>query len=204
MDGSAARRTTPAVTALVVVSVVVVVLLGIWVTGGVLTDDATSAKVLTGCWFGASGLVALLLARTWPGLAVAAVGSWPVAVPSTSAGGTADGSAPSTPASGPRLEATGRFRSGEHETRGRATLLRTPDGRRILTLTGFATAPGPDLRVYLVPRRSGVDDAVDVGGLKGNKGDQQYVVPGSARVASVVVWCRAFSVAFGTAVLRGG
>jgi hypothetical protein len=126
-----------------------------------------------------------------------------VAVPTASAeaapGATA---APEAPVDQPVLEALGRFRSGAHETSGRATLLRTEDGRRVLTLTGFATAPGPDLRVYAVPGRSGVRDAVDLGRLKGNKGDKQYVVPRSARLGSVVIWCRAFSVEFGTAVLR--
>jgi hypothetical protein len=223
MDSSATRWAARAVSALLVV---VLVLLGVWVTGGLLTDDATTAKVLTACWFGASGLGALLVARTWPRLAVTTLAAWfitsavaggfllvtsevdrvvhedvVVAVPPTTAdGGTHRPS--STAAAGARLEATGRFRSGEHETRGRVEVVRTPDGVRLLTLTRFATAPGPDLRVYLVPGRTGVRDAVDLGRLKGNKGDQQYVVPSSARGASVVVWCRAFSVAFGTAVLR--
>jgi hypothetical protein len=71
-----------------------------------------------------------------------------------------------------------------------------------VTLTGFETSPGPDLRVYAVPGRTGVHSAVDLGRLKGNKGNQQYVVPRGSRVGSVVVWCRAFSVEFGSAVLR--
>jgi hypothetical protein len=54
-----------------------------------------------------------------------------------------------------------------------------------------------------VPGRAGVGGAVDLGRLKGNRGDQQYVVPRAVSVGSVVVWCRAFSVDFGTAVLRG-
>ena len=41
-----------------------VMLVGLWAAGGVVTDDATTAKVLTGAWFAATGVVALLLART--------------------------------------------------------------------------------------------------------------------------------------------
>jgi hypothetical protein len=65
---------------------------------------------------------------------------------------------------------------------------------------------GPDLRVYLVPG-DGKDTGthVDLGGLKGNKGNQQYGVPGSAdlgKYKTVVIWCRAFSVAFARAHLQ--
>jgi Electron transfer DM13 len=102
--------------------------------------------------------------------------------------------------------AAGVFRSGEHHTEGRAAVVRVSDGARYLTLTSFDTSAGPDLRVRLVPGRSddgGVDAAIDLGALKGNRGDQQYRVPADADVAgsTVVIWCRAFSVPFGSALL---
>jgi hypothetical protein len=76
-----------------------------------------------------------------------------------------------------------------------------------LTLTAFSTSPGPDLRVRLVPGDSfdgGADGAIDLGGLKGNRGDQQYVIPANAETAgrTAVIWCRAFSAAFGSAMLN--
>jgi len=37
--------------------------------------------------------------------------------------------------------------------------------------------------------------------VKGNKGDQQYDVPPHAPDGAVVIWCRAFTVAFGAAKL---
>jgi hypothetical protein len=99
--------------------------------------------------------------------------------------------------------ATGSFKSGAHETKGKASLLRRPDGRLVLTLVAFSTAPGPDLRVRLVPAGAhGVSGAKDLGALKGNKGDQQYAVPADAPTGRVVIWCRAFSVVFGTADLQ--
>jgi hypothetical protein len=90
----------------------------------------------------------------------------------------------------------GRFASGEHETRGVAAVVRRRDGTRYLTLTGFDTSPGPDLRV-----RVGPGDR-DLGALKGNRGDQQYRLPRGADVATVTIWCRAFSASFGSARLR--
>ena len=49
--------------------VAAVVVAGVWVTGGLLTEDATVAMLLTGGWFAVAGLAALLLARRgarWP------------------------------------------------------------------------------------------------------------------------------------------
>jgi hypothetical protein len=85
--------------------------------------------------------------------------------------------------------------------------VRVRGGRRYLTLTSFATSAGPDLRVRLVPGDTldgGAPGAVDLGALKGNKGDQQYRLPAGTAVRghSVVIWCRAFSAPFGGARLR--
>jgi hypothetical protein len=107
---------------------------------------------------------------------------------------------------GPVLLRSGTFRSGEHETTGTAALLRLPSGGSVVTLTHLDTSPGPDLRVHLaVGPTGGVDGALDLGRLRGNRGTQQYAVPGGvdlARYGAVVIWCRAFTVAFGTASLR--
>jgi hypothetical protein len=223
----ASRRTVPGWAVLLAVPVVAaVVLAGVWVTGAELTEDATTAMVLTGAWFALAGGLALLAGLRWRRLAAAVIGTW--LVTSIATGGfllwtsTADrvvdedvvavapttGPAPSpSAAEGPQeqpptLLASGRFRSGAHETAGRARLIDIPDGGRVLTLTGFRTDPGPDLRVYLVPGDgSSTKDAVDLGQLRGNKGDQQYDVPAGAPAGGVVVWCRAFSVAFGSADL---
>lgn len=105
--------------------------------------------------------------------------------------------------------ASGSFASLAHATSGEAAVVDLADGGRRLTLTDLNTDNGPDLRVYLVPGASnadgGVDGGVDLGRLKGNIGSQQYEVPEGVRLgdgASVVVWCRAFTVAFGVAQLR--
>jgi hypothetical protein len=99
---------------------------------------------------------------------------------------------------------SGRFESVRHPATG--TAIRLARGGRVLTLTGFEVDNGPDLRLYLVagPARSEdeVRDFVDLGALKGNRGDQQYELPAGLdldRYSTAVVWCRAFSVLFARA-----
>jgi hypothetical protein len=48
------------------------------------------------------------------------------------------------------------------------------------------------------------DDIVDLGKLKGNIGNQEYVIPADVDVSrfnTAVIWCRRFSVGFGEAPL---
>ncbi len=71
-----------------------------------------------------------------------------------------------------------------------------------MRLENFVTN-GPDLYVYLSADAQ-ARDFLDLGRLKGNIGDRNYVVPVGAdlsRYKYVLVWCRAFSVLFGSAQL---
>src|ERR1041385_4417392 len=107
--------------------------------------------------------------------------------------------------------AAGQFHSGAHETKGMATVFQLADGKKTLRLTDFATSNGPDVHVYLVAATDAKDnDAVtkagfvDLGSLKGNIGDQNYDLPANtdlARYRAVTIWCKRFSVNFGTAPL---
>lgn len=124
------------------------------------------------------------------------------------------GGSPSATAAGPVLVRQGAFVTQEHATSGSARIVRLPDGAYRLELVGLDTSNGPDLRVWLTDRpvRSGVagwrvfDDGrwVEVGRLKGNRGDQTYAIPADVDLAgltSVSIWCRRFSVSFGAAPL---
>ena len=111
----------------------------------------------------------------------------------------------------PTTVATGSFHSNAHDTRGTATILSLSDGRRVLRLTNFATSNGPDVRVYLVAAPDVQDNAtvktagfVELGPMKGNIGDQNYEIPSTVDLASyrtVTIWCKRFSVNFGSAPL---
>ena len=111
----------------------------------------------------------------------------------------------------PSLVAEGRFESLEHSTSGTARVLELADGRRFLRLEDLDTSNGPDLRVYLSEIPASDDwyaygeRYIDLGALKGNRGDQNYEVPTDtdlSRYESVVVWCRRFTVGFGVAGLK--
>jgi Electron transfer DM13 len=208
---------------LAAVATAAVTLAGVWVAGAHVTDSFTGSAVATGVWFAVAGAVAVALAIRYAPLRWPILGAYAVTAAAVSvylgwsmlndrvvdervAVGVPAGQSPI--AGGNVEEVAGGFRSGEHDTEGRAAIVRMPDGRRVLTLTRFSTSAGPDLRVRLVP--GGGDDvgapgARDLGSLKGNRGDQQYDVPRDARVrgASVVIWCRAFTATFGTADLAG-
>jgi hypothetical protein len=128
--------------------------------------------------------------------------------PSQPQGSGGGGAAPSRPRN--MLLGRGGFQSVRHSASGEASAIRLARGGTVVTLTGFAVDNGPDLRVYLVrgPARdeSQVKDFEDLGALKGNKGNQQYTVPRGVDAgpgSTVVVWCRAFSVLFARAPLRG-
>lgn len=204
--------------------------LGIWVAGGVITNDFTASIALTVAWMGVAGVACLVAGLRHRPLRLPVWGAYVlVAVAAAVWLGRAElfdktvhenvvKASPPPPASRhgaptrsrPRnvLVARGRFASLEHASRGVASLIRTRHGSRVLTLTRFSTSNGPDLRVYLVAGpvadAGDVHDFADLGALKGNKGDQQYSIEGKARdprYRTVVIWCRAFSVGFARARL---
>ena len=111
----------------------------------------------------------------------------------------------------PAVLAKGDFRGLAHETTGAATVHQLADGKRLLRLSDFETSNGPDVHVYLVAAEVAKDNAtvkqagfIDLGSLKGNKGDQNYEVPADAdlnKYKSVSIWCARFGVNFGAATL---
>jgi hypothetical protein len=124
---------------------------------------------------------------------------------------TAVPSPPPNPSpSGPVAERAGTFLSREHGTSGTATIFHFDDGRRVLRIEDLHTSNGPALFVYLStnpaagPEGAFDDVYVDLGGLKGNIGDQNYEIPPEINVAdyaSVVIWCDRFDAVFGAADL---
>jgi Electron transfer DM13 len=212
---------------LAILTVAVGLLFGVWVAGGVISNDFKTSMALTAAWFLLSGAACLLVAWRSRALRVAVLGTYVltagavgaylglttlrdrvvherVVTAAPAAGAPAPAAGRSAPAA---VEvARGRFRSHEHATTGEAAIVRLADGRRFVTLTSFETSPGPDLRVRLAPGSSfdgGANGAVDLGALKGNRGDQQYAIPRGVDAAggTVVIWCRAFSAPFGSARL---
>ena len=107
--------------------------------------------------------------------------------------------------------AMGQFHKGVHDTSGTATIYQM-GASRILRLTNFKTSNGPDVHVYLVAAADATDSEtvtkagfLELGSLKGNEGDQNYDLPSNADLSkyrAVTIWCKRFSVNFGTAPLQ--
>jgi hypothetical protein len=107
--------------------------------------------------------------------------------------------------------ASGSFHSILHPTQGTATIYRVGDGSRVLRFTNFSTSNGPDVHVYMVAANDANDAAtvlqagfIDLGSIKGNVGDQNYALGSDvdlSKYRAVSVWCKRFSVNFGTAPL---
>src|SRR4051794_21904119 len=167
---------------------------GIWVAGALLTNDFVASIILTVAWMGGAGIACLVLGLRRRPLRLPLFGAYAlVAIAATVWLGRAElfdktvhedvvkADPPARHSTTPTrnvLVARGGFESLEHASSGVASLVRTKRGRHVLTLTRFSTSNGPDLRVYLVADPvadpGDVHDFADLGGLKGNKGDQQY------------------------------
>jgi Electron transfer DM13 len=92
---------------------------------------------------------------------------------------------------------------GTHNAEGVAKEISTEDGRKFIRFENFKVTNGPDLYVYLATDQS-ASDFVDIGKLKANNGNQNYEIPDGtdlAKYKTVVIWCKAFSVLFGSAEL---
>ena len=93
---------------------------------------------------------------------------------------------------------------GIHNAEGLAKVIPLSDGSMILRLENFEATNGPDLYAYLATDNS-ASDFVNLGRLKGNIGNQNYDIPEGtdlSRYDSVLIWCQAFSVLFGSAELK--
>lgn len=98
-----------------------------------------------------------------------------------------------------------------HQAQGKALMVRLPDGRRFIRFEDFRVTNGPDLYVYLSGHpspRTGAQlhegAAFEVARLKGNVGNQNYELPADldlSKFKSVAIYCKRFSVMFGSAEL---
>ena len=110
--------------------------------------------------------------------------------------------------------AMGSFKDADafHRGSGTATIYRTPDGSEVLRLEDLNVTNGPALHVVLSthpdPERSEQvkqEGYVDLGDLKGNRGNQNYPIPAGVDTSihkSVVIYCYPFAVVFSVATLE--
>jgi hypothetical protein len=108
----------------------------------------------------------------------------------------------------------GTFHGKVHQTSGRATIYKEAGGQMVLRLTNFKTSNGPDVHVILIAAKDADDDAnflknstekVELGALKGNEGDQNYMIPAGTdldKFQTVSIYCERFNANFGAAPLK--
>lgn len=107
----------------------------------------------------------------------------------------------------PRLVSSGPLSGADdfHFAEGTALLIETAPGVYVLRLEEFSVRNGPDLFVYLAPSPGQLDDnAINLGDLRATDGSINYDIPPGTDISQfqgVVIWCRAFSVFFGSAPL---
>ena len=138
-----------------------------------------------------------------------------VTVPSTGAPATVQSSPPTSSGvpSEPIPLFSGQFQDadGRHHGSGDAAIYELADGNLLLRVENLDVTNGPDLHVFLAPVAavSNRDDLMtegylDLGELKGNKGDQNYPILGDVDLEgdwTVVIYCVPFHVIFSTAPL---
>jgi len=93
---------------------------------------------------------------------------------------------------------------GIHDAQGIAKVIPIEGGGKVLRLEDLVVTNGPDLYVYLSTDKS-ASDFVNLGRLKANIGNQNYQIPEGTDLTkydTVLIWCKAFSVLFGSAELR--
>jgi Electron transfer DM13 len=113
----------------------------------------------------------------------------------------------------PALLASGSLRDGEsfHEGSGEVSIYQLENGSSLLRLENLNVTNGPALHVYLSehtnPMNGNDVDSngfIDLGGLKGNIGNQNYEIPAGvdlSKIKSVVIYCKTFHVVFSVASL---
>ena len=113
-----------------------------------------------------------------------------------------------------KVLAKGEFHKADKVGSGTAIIYQLADGKRVLRLTDFSVDNGPDLHVRLIAADDAKDttsvakaDHVELGKLKGNKGNQNYELPEKVDLSKykvVSIWCNRFSVNFAAAPLKAG
>ena len=92
---------------------------------------------------------------------------------------------------------------GIHDAQGIVKVIPVESGGNVLRLEDLVVTNGPDLYVYLSTDKS-ASDFVNLGRLKANIGSQNYPIPAGTDMTkydTVLIWCKAFSVLFGSADL---
>ena len=113
-----------------------------------------------------------------------------------------------TTTAAPTSTRTGSFigaGDGFHNAEGLAKVMPLDgSGHTILRLEKFKSTNGPNVHLYLATDKT-ASNFIDLGRLKANNGNQNYKIPVGTDLAKynmALIWCKDFSVLFGSAQLK--
>ncbi len=98
----------------------------------------------------------------------------------------------------------GTFTSAVHATTGKASIYQDKNKNYNLVFENFKTDPGPDLRIYLAEDKV-LTNFIQITDKVTTNGSYVLPIPSSIdlkKQTTVVIWCKAFSVLFGSASLK--
>jgi len=112
-----------------------------------------------------------------------------------------------TTTAAPTVTRTGSFigaGDGFHNAEGLAKVILFDSGHTILRLENFKSTNGPNVHLYLATDKA-ASNFIDLGRLKANNGNQNYNIPVGTDLAKynlALIWCKDFSVLFGSTQLK--
>jgi Electron transfer DM13 len=93
---------------------------------------------------------------------------------------------------------------GFHNTEGLAKVIPLGQGSIVIRLENFKSTNGPNVHLYMSTDKA-ASNFIDLGRLKANNGNQNYNIPNGTDLVKynmVLIWCKNFSVLFGSAELK--
>jgi hypothetical protein len=93
---------------------------------------------------------------------------------------------------------------GFHNAEGLAKVIPLGDGSTVIRLENFKSTNGPNVHLYLSTDKA-ASNFIDLGRLKANNGNQNYNIPDGTDLTKynmALIWCKDFSVLFGSAELK--
>jgi hypothetical protein len=99
---------------------------------------------------------------------------------------------------------TGTFTSGAHTTTGTVKVYEDKDKNRSLVFENFKTDAGPDLRLYMAEDKA-ITNFIQITDKVTTSGNYTIAIPANVdlkKQTTVAIWCKSFSVLFGSATLK--
>ena len=93
---------------------------------------------------------------------------------------------------------------GFHNAEGLAKVIPIGDGNSVFRLENFKSTNGPNVHLHPSTDKA-ASNFIDLGKLRANNGNQNYNIPDRTDISKydmVLIWCKDFTVLFGSAELK--